>query len=221
MTTVQETAAVRYGIWVACPAVGAAAAWGLTLAAGWITTLRWFPAQGVFELVTDIPQPWRTIGGLAVGAVAGFVFALFWASEMMTVEVSHARITLRKDDKTFDFGRDEVESAFADGKHLVLLSPSGIELAREKSDLSAAKLERAFTEQGYRWRAADPFAGEFRMWVEHAPELSAEVNALFTARRKAIAKYEHEEAAELAREIRKRGVSVRDEKKRQYYRCER
>ena len=221
MTTVQETAAVRYGIWVACPAVGAAAAWGLTLAAGWITTLGWFPAQGVFELVTDIPQPWRTIGGLAVGAVAGFVFALFWASEMMSVEVSHARITLRKDDKTFDFGRDEVESAFADGKQLVLLSPNGTELAREKSDLSAATLERAFTEQGYRWRAADPFAGEFRMWVEHAPELSAEVNALFTARRKAIAKYEHEEAAELAREIRKRGVSVRDEKKRQYYRCER
>ncbi|MDX8047830.1 hypothetical protein SK571_00420 [Lentzea sp. BCCO 10_0798] len=221
MTTVQETAAVRYGIWVACPAVGAAAAWGLTLAAGWITTLGWFPFQGVFELVTDIQQPWRTIGGLAVGAVAGFVFALFWASEMMSVEVSHTRITLRKDDKTFDFGRDEVESVFADGKQLVLLSPSGTELAREKSDLSTARLERAFTEQGYRWRAADPFAGEFRMWVEHAPELSADVNALFTARRKAIAKYESAEAAELAREIRKRGVSVRDEKKRQYYRCER
>ncbi|MCX2953051.1 hypothetical protein [Lentzea sp. NEAU-D7] len=221
MTTVQEAAAVRYGIWVACPAVGAAAAWGLSLVAGWVTTLGWFPFQGVFELVTDVAQPWRTIGALAVGAVAGFVFALFWASEMMSVEVSHARVTLRKDDKTFDFGRDEVESVFADGKHLVLLSPSGTELAREKSDLSTARLERAFTEQGYRWRAADPFAGEFRMWVEHAPELPAEVNALFTARRKAISKYEHEEAAELAREIRKRGVSVRDEKKRQYYRCER
>ncbi|SMD11487.1 YqeB family protein [Lentzea albidocapillata] len=221
MTTVQETAAVRYGIWVACPAAGAAAAWGLTLAAGWITTLGWFPFQGVFELVTDMAQPWRTIGALAVGAVAGFVFALIWASEMMSVEVSHARITLRKDDRTFDFGRDQVESVFADGKQLVLLSPSGAELAREKSDLSRARLERAFTEQGYRWRAADPFAGEFRMWVEHAPELTADVNALFTARRKAIAKYENEEAAELAREIRKRGVSVRDEKKRQYYRCER
>ena len=47
------------------------------------------------------------------------------------------------------------------------------------------------------------------------------MNALFTARRKAIAKYEHEEAAELAREIRKRGVCVKDLKKRQYYRCER
>ncbi len=221
MTTVQETAAVRYGIWVACPVAGAAAAWGLSLAAGWITSLGWFPFQGVFELVTDMAQPWRTIGALAVGAVAGFVFALFWASEMMSVEVSHARILLRKDDKTFDFGRDEVESVFADGKQLVLLSPSGAELAREKSDLSRARLERAFTEQGYRWRAADPFAGEFRMWVEHSPELTADVNALFTARRKAISKYEHEEAAELAREIRKRGVSVRDEKKRQYYRCER
>ncbi|USX51928.1 hypothetical protein [Lentzea sp. HUAS12] len=221
MTTVQETAAVRYGIWVVCPVAGAAAGWGLGLAAAWITTLKWFPFQGVFELYTDIPQPWATLASLGVGAVAGAVFALFWASEMMSVEVGPSRVTLRKDDKTFGFGREEVESAFADGKQLVLLAPDGTELARETSDLSRAKLERAFTEQGYRWRDADPFAQEFRMWVEHAPELPADVNALFTARRKAIAKYENAEAAELAREIRKRGVSVRDEKKRQYYRCER
>ncbi|MGW6936069.1 YqeB family protein [Lentzea sp. NPDC054927] len=221
MTTVQETAAVRYGIWVLCPAAGAAAVWGLKLAAAWITTLRWFPFQGVFELVTDIPEPWATVAALAVGALIGGVFALFWAAEMMSVDVSHDRVALRKDDKTFDFGRDEVESAFADGKQLVLLSPSGAELARETSDLSRAKLERAFTGQGYRWRDADPFANDFRMWVEHAPELTADVNALFTARRKAISKYENEEAAELAREIRKRGVYVKDQKKRQYYRCER
>jgi hypothetical protein len=221
MTTVQETAAVRYGIWVLCPVLGAAVVWGLKLAAGWITTLGWFPFQGVFELITDIPEPWSTVAALAVGAVLGGVFALFWAAEMMSVEVSHDRITLRKDDKTFDFGRNEVESVFVEGKQLVLLSPTGAELARETSDLSRAKLEQAFTGQGYRWRAADPFANEFRMWVEHAPELTADVNALFTARRKAISKYEHEEAAELAREIRKRGVCVKDEKKRQYYRCER
>lgn len=218
MTTVQETAVVRYGIWVLCPVLGAAAVWGLKLAAGWITTLGWFPFQGVFELVTDVPEPWVTVAALALGAVGGGVLALLWAAEMMTVEVSHDRVTLRKDDKTFGFGRHEVESAFAEGKQLVLLSPSGAELARETSDLSRAKLEQAFTGQGYRWRAADPFADEFRMWVEHAPELSADVNALFTARRKAIAKYEHEEAAELAREIRKRGVCVKDQKKRQYYR---
>ncbi|WP_086664013.1 YqeB family protein [Lentzea kentuckyensis] len=221
MTTVQESAAVRYGIWVLCPVLGAAAVWGLKLAAGWITTLGWFPFQGVFELVTDIPEPWVTVAALAIGAVGGGVLALLWAAEMLFVEISHDRVTLRKDDKTFDFARNEVESAFADGKQLVLLSPSGAELVRETSDLSRTKLEQAFTGQGYRWHAADPFANEFRLWVEHAPELPADVNALFTARRKAIAKYEHEEAAELGREIRKRGVYVRDQKKRQYYRCER
>jgi hypothetical protein len=218
MTTVQEAVAVRYGIWVVCPVLGAAAVWGLKLAAGWITTLSWFPFQGVFKLVTDIPEPWVTIVALAIGAVAGGVLALMWAAEMMSVEVSHDRVTLKKDDKTFDFGRNEVESAFAEGKQLVLLSPSGAELARETSDLSKNKLAEAFQSHGYRWRDADPFAAEFRMWVEHAPELTADVNALFTARRKAISKYEHEEAAELAREIRKRGVCVKDQKKRQYYR---
>jgi hypothetical protein len=221
MTTVQETAAVRYGIWVLCPAVGAAAVWGLKLAAAWITTLKWFPFQGVFALVTDIPEPWATIAALGIGAVAGAGLALLWAAEMMSVDVAHDRVVLRRDDLVFDFGRAQVESAFVDGKQLVLLSPGGAELARETSDLSRSRLEQAFTGQGYRWRDADPFADEFRMWVEHAPELPAEVNALFTARRKAISSYEHEEAAELAREIRKRGVSVRDEKKRQYYRCER
>lgn len=218
MTTVQETAAVRYGIWVVCPAVGAAVVWGLTLAAGWITTLKWFPAQGMFELITEIAEPWATIGAFVLGAALGFVFALIWATEMMAVEVAHDRVVLRKDDKSFDFGRNEIESAFAEGKQLVLLSPSGAELARETSDLSSAKLERAFTEQGYRWRARDPFADDFRLWVEHTPDLPADVNALLTARRKAIEKYENEEAAELAREIRKRGVYIKDTKKRQYYR---
>lgn len=218
MTTVQETAAVRYGIWVLCPALGAVAVWGLKLAAGWITTLSWFPFQGVFRLITDIPEPWVTVAALAIGAVAGAVLALMWAAEMMSVEVSHDRVTLKKDDKTFGFGRDEVESVFAEGKQLVLLSPSGAELVRETSDLSRTKLADAFTGQGYRWRDADPFADDFKMWVEHAPELPADVNALFTARRKAISKYENEEAAELAREIRKRGVYVKDQKKRQYYR---
>ncbi|MEU0883533.1 hypothetical protein ABZ345_33425 [Lentzea sp. NPDC005914] len=218
MTTVQEAAAVRYGIWVLCPVVGAAVVWGLKLAAGWITTLKWFPFQGVFRLITDIPEPWVTVAALAIGAVAGVVLALMWAAEMMSVEVSHDRVTLTKDDKTFDFGRNEVESVFAEGKQLVLLSPSGAELVRETSDLSKTRLADAFTDQGYRWRDADPFADDFRMWVEHAPELPADVNALFTARRKAIAKYENEEAAELAREIRKRGVYVKDEKRRQYYR---
>ena len=221
MTTVQETAAVRYGIWVLCPAVGAAVVWGLKLAAGWITTLKWFPFQGVFELITDIPEPWATIAALGAGALIGFVFTLICAAEMMSVDVSHDQVTLRKDDKSFTFGRNEVESAFADGKQLVLLSPSGAELARETSDLSRAKLAQAFTGLGYRWRDADPFASEFRMWVDHAPELPPDVNALFTARRKAISHYENEEAAELAREIRKRGVFVKDHKKRQYYRCER
>lgn len=221
MTTVQESAAVRYGIWVACPLAGAAAGWGLGLAAGGITRLGWFPFQGVFRLFTDIPQPWGTVVPLGVGAAAGVVFALFWASEMMSVEVSAGGVALRRDDRTFRFGRDEVESAFADGRQLVLLGRDGAELARETSDLSRAELERAFTAQGYRWRDADPFAAEFRMWVEHAPDLPSDVNALFTARRKAISKYETEEAAELAREIRKRGVAVRDEKKRQYYRRER
>lgn len=221
MTTVQETVAVRYGIWVLCPVLGAAVVWGLKLAAGWITTLEWFPFQGVFELITEIPEPWVTSGALGIGAVAGGVLALLWAAEMMRVEVSHDRVVLKKDDKSFDFGRNEVESVFADGKQLVLLSRTGAELARETSDLSRTKLEAAFTGQGYRWRDADPFASEFRMWVEQTPELPPDVNALFTARKKAISKYEHEEAAELAREIRRRGVAVKDQKKRQYYRCER
>ncbi|MFD5827804.1 hypothetical protein [Lentzea sp. NPDC060358] len=221
MTTVREAAAVRHGIWVLCPAVGAAAAWGLALAAGWVATLAWFPFQGVFELVADIPQPWSTVGALALGMIAGGIFAVYWAKEMLAVEVSPDRVTLQQDDRILGFERNEVESAFTDGKQLVLLSPRGTELARETSGLSGSALERAFTGQGYRWRDADPFAADFRLWVEHAPELAPEVNALFTARRKAISKYEHEEAAELAREIRRRAVAVRDEKKRQYYRCAR
>ena len=80
MTTVQETAVVRYGIWVLCPVLGAAAVWGLKLAAGWITTLDWFPFQGVFELVTDVPEPWATVAALAIGAVGGGLLAAAYRS---------------------------------------------------------------------------------------------------------------------------------------------
>ncbi|KOV82072.1 hypothetical protein [Nocardia sp. NRRL S-836] len=221
MTTVQETAAVRYGMWVLCPAIGAALVWGLKLAASWVTGLSWFPFQGVFELVTDIPDPWATIGAIVLGVIAGVVFALIWASEMLAVDVAHDRVTLRKDDQSFEFLRGEVESAFADGKQLVLLAADGTELARETSDLSAGKLRAAFEAQGFRWREADPFADDFLLWVEHTPELPPDVNALLAARKKAIDEYEHGEAGELAREIRKRGVFVKDTKKRQYYRCAR
>jgi hypothetical protein len=221
MTTVQETAAVRYGMWVLCPAIGAAVVWGLKLAASWIAGLSWFPFQGVFRLVTDIPEPWATIGAVVLGVGAGFVFALIWAADMLSVEVSHDRVALRKGDRSSEFTSGQVESAFAEGKQLVLLAPGGAELARESSDLGAAKLRAAFEAQGYRWRDVDPFADDFRLWVEHTPELPPDVNALLAARRKAIDKYEHDEAAELAREIRRRGVYVKDTKKRQYYRRER
>ncbi|MEU7480634.1 hypothetical protein AB0A63_31965 [Lentzea sp. NPDC042327] len=219
MTTVQETAAVRYGMWVLCPAIGAAAVWGLKLAANWVADLSWFPFQGVFRLVTELPEPWVTIGAPVVGAGLGFVFALIWAADMLSVDVGHDRVALHRDDRSFEFTRAEVESAFSEGRQLVLLGTNGAELARESTDISASRLEQAFTGQGYRWRDADPFADDFRLWVEDTPGLPPDVNALLAARKKAITRYEHGEAAELAREVRKRGVCVKDKKKRQYYRC--
>ncbi|GLZ29425.1 hypothetical protein Lesp02_16150 [Lentzea sp. NBRC 105346] len=215
MTTVRESAAVRYGIWVLCPALGALVLWGLTSIAAWVADLRWFPFQGVFELVASIPSPYRVLGALTLGVVLGLALAFLWAVDMLSVTVSPTEVVLQRDDKRQSF--TSVRSAYVDGKHLVLLDSSDAELAREPSDLAAADLQAAFSAHGYSWLSADPFTDSYRMWVDHAPDLPAEVNSLLRERLAAVRK-SSDDVGLLSAELRKHGVYVRDVKKRQYWR---
>ncbi|MFB9430596.1 YqeB family protein [Streptoalloteichus tenebrarius] len=218
-TVVREPAWVRAGVWVVPPPLGAGVLWGLKSISGWIASLSWFPAQGVFRLVSEIAEPYATAGAVALGLVAGLVLSAIIASEQLTVTVSHREVRWRRDGKEGGVDRGRIASVFVDRKALVLLDAAGAELARETSDLARERLRDAFRAHGYPWRdEGDPFEHDYRLWVDGTDELSATANALLRERQRALREDEDDEARVLRAELAKLGVFVREEKKRQYWR---
>lgn len=182
--------------------------------AGWAADVRWPPFRGLFRLIDRHSGTGVTVGVIAVGAVAGLLMALTGHGEKLAVTVDPDGADLRRDGRTRRFTRADTDAVFVDGKHLVLVDAGAHELAREKSDLDAGQLAAAFRGQGWPWRDADPYAGDFRLWVDGLPDLPPGADPLLRARSRAAG----DDAAELRSELVRIGVVVRDERKRQYVR---
>jgi hypothetical protein len=207
---------------VGFPLVGAGVVWGVKSVAGWVADLPWAPMQGPFRLVASIPEPWATIGSVAVGAVLGLVVAGIAAHERLVVEVFNEGVELLRGGKHKSFDRTLVSGAFLDGKKLVLLGVDTGELAREVHDLKPEELADAFQSHGYQWlEGGDPYRDDYRRWVDGAPGLPPGANALLKVRAEALRKDDKKDAAELRDELSRLGVVVREEKKRQYWRLTR
>ena len=186
--------------------------------AGWVASLSWAPFQGLFKLIDSLPAGVATIGAVLLGLLAGLAVAYQGQRESLTVTVSARQVRLSRLGETTELARDEVRAVFLDRKQLVVLGPATEELARLPSDLDADRLRAAFTRYGYRWRAGDPYADQFRRWVPDTPELPAAANALLAARQRALARKDHTDAAELRAELARLGIVVREEQQRQYWR---
>lgn len=218
-TVVRVPAGERALIALGFPVLGMAAGWGLIAAADWVAGLDWAPFQGPVKVVSKIPEPWATLGAVALGLVVGVLLVLTAIGERLTVTVRHdAAVLARADSPARSVARGDVAAVFTDGKALVLQGADGAEHAREVSDLRAADLRAAFTGHGYPWRDDDPYAGRFRLWVPDLAGLPEGANALLAARAKALKKHEAEESAVLLAELHRLGVVVRVEKGRQYWR---
>lgn len=215
---ISESTSVLVARWVGLPLGGAAAVLSLKLMAGWLVTLAWVPFKGPLRLIDSIPEPWATLGALAVGFVGGLVLALMWHGERLGVTVSPERVILEGDEYTASFERADVAAVFVDKKQLVLLGHDTGELARRPSELEVAALKAVFTRFDYPWRDGDPHAGEYRRWVPDIPGLPPGANALLSARSKRLDSIDDTDAKELRAELVKLGVIVRDEKKKQYWR---
>lgn len=207
---------------VGFPLVGAGVVWGLKSIAGWVADLSWAPMQGPFQLVASIPEPWATIGSVALGAVLGLVVAGIAAHERLVVEVFNEGVELLRGGKHKSFDRTLVSGAFLDGKKLVLLGVDTGELARESHDLKPTDLADAFQSHGYQWlEGGDPYRDDYRRWVDGTPGLPPGANALLKVRAEALRKGDSTDAADLRDELSRLGVVVREEKKRQYWRLAR
>jgi len=217
-TVVRPPGWFRKGTWLVCPALGAALGWLLKALAGWVASLPWAPMQGPFKLVDSIPEPQATLGALAVGGLAGLVFAFFVQQDNLSVTITADDVRFNRGDKAKSVKRASVDAAFLDRKQLVLLGHDGEELAREATDLDAGQFDGAFTAHGLRWLPEDPYTGDYRLWVADIPGLPAGANALFKARDRVLHKGSADDAAALREELVSLGLVVRDEKKRQYWR---
>ncbi|MQA88121.1 MAG: hypothetical protein GEV03_26755 [Streptosporangiales bacterium] len=220
-TVVAQPPGERALVWIGFPLVGAGAGWLLKSVAGWVASLPWAPFQGPFRLIASVAdRPLATIGALVVGGVAGLVVAFLAENDYVSVTVGDEQVTLARGGSSRDVPRGSIESAFLDGKHLVLLGHATEELAREGGDLpDATRLEDAFLAHAYPWHpAGDPYKDQYRRWVEDTPDLPGGANALLRARARALGKGDKDDAAELRAEVSKLGVVVRDENNRQYWR---
>ncbi|MHA6800703.1 YqeB family protein [Bounagaea algeriensis] len=216
--TVRASAWVRRGAWVLMPVVGAVIALLVRLAAEWISTLEWFPFQGVFELAVYFDEPWASTVAAAVGAAIGAGFPGLWARERLSLTVSREAVEVHQGTRTRRFEADAIGIAFLDGRQLVLLTPRGAELARYAANLDARQLRLAFQEHGYRWSAEDPHAGRYRRWDEDDPELPLRANALLAERQRALRPNNHADPEALRLRLRELDVVVRDRDREQYWR---
>ncbi|PZF79386.1 YqeB family protein [Jiangella anatolica] len=206
-------------VWAGFPVLGALLGLGVGPLADWAIDSSWVPEVGPIRFISELPQPQGTFVTVAAGVVLGVLVALTAEGEVLRVAVGPSGVTLTRDGKTRSIARGDVTTVFADGKELVLIGRTGVELAREKSDLATPRLAAAFTGQGYPWRdGGDPHRDEYRRWVPDEPELPAGANAVLKARSVALEKGDQRDLAELRDELSKLGVVVRDQDKRQYWR---
>lgn len=219
-TVVADPAWIR----LAAPVLGAGVGLLVKWAAQWIISLPWAPLQGPLELLESLPEPGATIGAGVLGAAGGIVLALMIAHDALTVAVRPDLVELTRRGRTRERARSEAEGAFIDGrgltgKRLVLLGRDGGVLERMPCDLKEARVAEAFRVNGWPWLEADPYAAEYRRWVDGLPELPPAANALLRARKEALEDdAEGDDADELRRELAELGVVVREDKDRQYFR---
>jgi hypothetical protein len=218
-TVVADAAWVGPAFLVVLPIVGAALGWGLTFIVEWITGLRWFPFQGLFELFTELAEPVRLIVAIAVGLIIGLLLALWIVHEMLTITVGRDRLELKRGDYAREIERADVASVFVEEKRVVVLGRRRQELASVEFDLNRDKLAEALRRHGYTWLPdGDPYAAEFRRWVPGADGLPQGANPVLKARQQALEKSNTSDLRELADELADLGVVVHDKDKKQYWR---
>ncbi|AXE86849.1 hypothetical protein C1703_17725 [Streptomyces sp. Go-475] len=218
-TRTTELAESAWAVVLFCVACGAVAGALLPLLARLLLSLPWAPLKGPAELLTSVPEPALTLGTITAGVLAGLLLGFSAVHDSLSVRVGDTHVTLTIRDGSQEFAREEISALFRDGKQLVVLAPSGMELAREHCGLPWHRLAEALTEHGHTWAEEDPYRAEFRRWVPGTPGLPPGADALLRARARARKDEDSaEETRELRGELLRLGVVVRDEGQRQYWR---
>jgi hypothetical protein len=217
-TAVTTPVGYRVLFWVLPTLLGAGLGYGLGWLADVVADWKWVPFRGVFRVIRDLPEPWGTGGALALGVLAGLVFAAMVDAESLAVRVEGPDLVLTRPGKRLVVPRAEVTTAFRDKDKLVLLGRNGRELAREPSNTSPGRVEPLLRAYGIPWAGQDPYADAYQRWIPDSPEVTDVANAVFRARQKALDDDDEKDAAELREVLARHGYVVRDQRRKQYWR---
>lgn len=206
-------------LWFGFPIIGLVFGWSLPSIAEWGSSLPWLPFQGPLKLIASYNGAWVGFVTMILGLIAGIALTLLSFHESLEASVFDDKVILKLRDEKIILKKQDISLVFMDDKkQLVMLGNDEKELFRCKQELNSSRVGAAFIKHNYVWGDTDPFKHDFKIWVLDSPDLSPAANALLKARETAINKGNDEEAFQLAQELWKLRVSVKEKDKRQYYR---
>lgn len=184
----------------------------------WISNIPIVPLGDLIETISSYNKFWFRIVSTPLGLGVGIIVAYWFTQELLTIEISNQKVYLNKGNYQPTFAVQDIKYVFSDGKQLVILGKSGMEMTRVEHDEKIKNLAKVFQKHDFPWVDEDPYKEQFRRWVENTPDIPSAVNALMKAREKALQKEDEEDVEDLRNEILKLGFIVRDENTRQYWR---
>jgi len=200
--------------------LGCAAGFGVAPLVRWLTGLVGGapgPLRVAAQLPTVVAVPVLTV----VGAGVGVWLAVVARRESPVVTVAGDRVLVVENGSALHVARDRIVAVFTDGRDLVVLGADSGELVRVRAtDLPTDGLAAAFERFGHPWRGtADPREAEFTDWVDGTPDLDGTAHSLLRERRNALRDKRVGAAADVLDRLRAHGVTVRDRRGVQQYRC--
>ncbi|BEL02201.1 hypothetical protein Q0Z83_003920 [Actinoplanes sichuanensis] len=186
--------------------------------ARWLVEVH-FPVLGVvWRVVGSVDTWWKVAVQALILAVFGALASVEIMRRSTRVTVGSGGVRLETGDRAVSLTRPQIDFVFMDGSFLVILDRESRQLFHGEPQAESGPLKRTFTEYGYPWREADPFAELYQQWVPGTDRLPVAVEAVLSARAVALRKKAPRETAELRDSLEKLGYAVRDDGDRQLWR---
>lgn len=200
------------------PILGALLGWFIPTIADWATNIPLIPFEAALEWIASLESQWVSVIAAFIGVLAGVFFVFYAFSESLKITITDEEVKLYVNEKENNIHKKEISTIYMEGKDLVFLSTNGSELFRGQPESKKELVSEAFKKHWYPWEDKDPYENQYQRWVEDHPDYPQHVNALLSARERALKNDESEEAKVLRKDLADYGVVIRDQDKRQYVR---